>query len=135
MAGVGFGSAGVHIPHACAYPIAGPKHTYRAPGYPGAFIPHGISVIVTAPAAFAFTHEASPARHDHAASLLGGTSLPETLRELMRDLNVPALRELGYDEEDVPELVEGALAQQRLLNVAPRPVTADDLAGIIRASL
>ena len=44
MAGVGFGSAGVHIPHACAYPIAGLKHDE--------LIRHGISVIVTAPAAF-----------------------------------------------------------------------------------
>ena len=34
MAGVGFGSAGVHIPHACAYPIAGLKHGYQPPGYP-----------------------------------------------------------------------------------------------------
>jgi len=34
MTGVGFGSAGVHIPHACAYPIAGLKHVYQAPGYP-----------------------------------------------------------------------------------------------------
>ena len=34
MAGVGFGSAGVHIPHACAYPIASAKHEYQPPGYP-----------------------------------------------------------------------------------------------------
>ena len=81
MAGVGFGSAGVHIPHACAYPIAGLKHAYRPPGYPDdhAFVPHGISVIVTAPAAFAWTYEADPERHDRAARLLGGTSLPDTL--------------------------------------------------------
>ena len=58
MAGVGFGSAGVHIPHACAYPIAGLKHAYEPPGYPTdhPFVPHGISVIVTAPAAFRFTY-------------------------------------------------------------------------------
>ena len=51
MAGVGFGSAGVHIPHACAYPIAGLKHDYQPPGYPDdhPFVPHGHSVIVTAP--------------------------------------------------------------------------------------
>ena len=60
MAGVGFGSAGVHIPHACAYPIAGLKHEYQPPGYPDdhPFVPHGHSVIVTAPAAFRFTYEA-----------------------------------------------------------------------------
>jgi alcohol dehydrogenase class IV len=137
MAGVGFGSAGVHIPHACAYPIAGLKHAYTPPGYPDdhPFIPHGISVIVTAPAAFAFTHEADPERHRHAAELLGGSALPETLQALMDDLGVPSLSGLGYTEEDFPELVEGAMAQQRLLAVAPRDVRAEDVAGILRASL
>lgn len=137
MAGVGFGSAGVHIPHACAYPIAGLKHEWAPPGYPAdhPFVPHGISVIVTAPAAFAFTYEASPERHDHAASLLGGASLPDALRGFIEDFEVPSLRSLGYGEDDVPALVEGALAQQRLLAVAPRDVGADDLAAILRASL
>jgi len=126
MAGVGFGSAGVHIPHACAYPIAGIKHG----------IPHGISVIVTAPAAFAWTYEADPERHDRAAELLGGTSLPDTLRELMNDLGVPAgIAALGYTEDDIPALVEGAMAQQRLLVGAPREPSEDDLADILRASL
>lgn len=138
MAGVGFGSAGVHIPHACAYPIAGLRHAYQPPGYPTdhAFVPHGISVIVTAPAAFAWTYEADPERHDRVAELLGGTSLPDTLRELMADLGVPtSLRELGYDEDDIPALVEGAMAQQRLLVISPREVGEDDLAEILRNSL
>ena len=34
LAGIGFGSAGVHIPHACAYPIASLKHEWSPPGYP-----------------------------------------------------------------------------------------------------
>ena len=74
MAGVGFGSAGVHIPHACAYPIAGLKHAYQPPGYPDdhPFVPHGHSVIVTAPAAFRFTYEAAPERHHRVAELLAG---------------------------------------------------------------
>ena len=54
LAGIGFGSAGVHIPHACAYPIAGLIHSYQAKGYKNKFVPHGISVIVTAPAVFRF---------------------------------------------------------------------------------
>jgi alcohol dehydrogenase class IV len=142
MAGVGFGSAGVHIPHACAYPIAGLKHVYEPPGYETdhPFVPHGISVIVTAPAAFRFTYSASPERHERAASLLGSTetgpdALPNALRALMTDLSMPTLSELGYDESDIPDLVEGALAQQRLLVGAPRPVGPDDLASILRESL
>jgi alcohol dehydrogenase class IV len=134
MAGVGFGSAGVHIPHACAYPIAGLKHDR--------LIRHGVSVIVTAPAAFRFTYEADPERHHRAAELLTGEAaegpdaLPEALRALMRDVGAPSgVRELGYDEDDVEALVKGALQQQRLLAVAPREVGADDLAQILRDSL
>ena len=144
MAGVGFGSAGVHIPHACAYPIAGLVRGYQPPGYPDdhPFVPHGHSVIVTAPAAFRFTYEAAPERHEHAAELLTGErvtgpdALPDALRALMRDVGAPGgIAELGYEEDDIPALVEGALKQQRLLVIAPREPSTDDLAGILRASL
>jgi hydroxyacid-oxoacid transhydrogenase len=144
MAGVGFGSAGVHIPHSCAYPIASLKHAYTPPGYPDdhPFVPHGHSVIVTAPAAFRFTYDAMPERHVHVAELLGGApasgpdALPEALRALMRDVGAPrGIAELGYGEGDVPELVQGALKQQRLLAVAPREVSGEDLGHIIGASM
>jgi hydroxyacid-oxoacid transhydrogenase len=144
MAGVGFGSAGVHIPHACAYPIAGMNRSYRPPGYPAdhPFVPHGHSVIVTAPAAFRFTYEAAPERHERAAELLTGElvrgpdALPDALMALMRDVGAPAgIAELGYGEEDIPALVDGALKQQRLLVIAPREPSADDLAAILRESL
>jgi hydroxyacid-oxoacid transhydrogenase len=146
MAGVGFGSAGVHIPHACAYPIAGLKHAYQPPGYPDdhPFVPHGHSVIVTAPAAFRFTYEAAPERHHQVAQLLAGEAvdeadadtLPGVLRALMRDVGAPrGIAELGYDERDVPALVQGALKQQRLLVVSPRQVTGEDLGHILNASM
>jgi alcohol dehydrogenase class IV len=35
FAGLGFGNAGVHIPHACGYPIAGRARDFRPPDYPG----------------------------------------------------------------------------------------------------
>jgi hydroxyacid-oxoacid transhydrogenase len=146
MAGVGFGSAGVHIPHACAYPIAGLKHEYQPPGYPDdhPFVPHGHSVIVTAPAAFRFTYDAAPERHHKVAELLAGEpipdagpdTLPDVLRDLMRDVGAPSgIAELGYTEDDVPALVEGALKQQRLLVIAPKEVGEADLTHILNASM
>lgn len=146
MAGVGFGSAGVHIPHACAYPIAGLKHEWVPPGYPGdhPFVPHGHSVVVTAPAAFRFTYPADPERHHRAAELLTGEplaeqgpdALPDALIALMRDVGAPSgLAALGYGARDIPALVEGALRQQRLLVLAPREPDADDLAQLLRDSM
>ena len=72
FAGLGFGNAGVHIPHANAYPIAGRVRDYRPEGYPQdePIVPHGMAVSLTAPEAFRFTFEAAPERHLKAARLL-----------------------------------------------------------------
>ena len=145
IAGIGFGSAGTAIPHACAYPIASLKHTFRSPGYPDdPFVPHGFAVIVTAPAAFRFTYSADPDKHRRAAELLAGepipeadeSTLPNALTQLMKDVVAPSgLRELGYDENDIDDLVNGALKQQRQLGIAPREAGRDELASIFRESL
>ncbi len=138
FAGMGFGNAGVHIPHANAYPIAGRVKDFRPSGYPQdePMVPHGMAVALTAPEAFRFTYDASPARHDHAAALLGGSDLHGALTSLMRDIGLPnGIGGVGYVEGDVPDLVEGAVKQQRLLATAPKDVTEDDLAGILQGSL
>ena len=146
FAGMGFGNAGVHIPHANAYPIAGRVRAFRADGYPSgeALVPHGMAVSLTAPEAFRFTFDASPERHLRAAQLLdpgvsqsdGPDALPGLLVRLMRDIGMPSgVAAVGFEERDVDDLVEGALKQQRLLAIAPRAVTADDLADIFRRSM
>ena len=144
FAGMGFGNAGVHIPHANAYPIAGRVREFTPAGYPQdhAMVPHGMAVCLTAPEAFRFTFESDPGRHLRAAELLGGAdadgpdALPAAVSALMRDIDMPnGIGAVGYGESDVADLVEGALQQQRLLATSPREVEADDLAGILHGSL
>jgi alcohol dehydrogenase class IV len=113
-----------------------------------------MAVALTAPESFRFTFPADPARHVRAAELLGATRaasagagvpgadaderelLPSVLVALMRDVGLPnGLAAVGYADADVPDLVAGAVQQQRLLSTAPRDVTEDDLAGILRRSL
>jgi hydroxyacid-oxoacid transhydrogenase len=147
FAGMGFGNAGVHIPHANAYPIAGRVKDFHPKDYPAdhPMIPHGMSVALTAPEAFRFTFDASPDRHRRAAQLLDPRAeepndpaefLPMVLSSLMRDIDIPGgIGAVGYDEGDIGDLVEGTLKQQRLLATAPKEVTEDDLEGIFRRSI
>lgn len=148
-AGIGFGNAGVHIPHACAYPIAGLVRRYVPAGYrtEEPLVPHGVSVIVTAPAAFRFTFPAAPERHLRSAELLGVRTpglttvggaevLPRALVALMRDVGIAnGLEALGYTEADIPALIEATLMQPRLLAGAPRSVGASDLERILREAM
>jgi alcohol dehydrogenase class IV len=147
FAGMGFGNAGVHIPHANAYPIAGRVKDFHPKDYPAdePMVPHGMSVALTAPEAFRFTFDAAPERHLRAARLLAPDAeqtddpaefLPAVLTALMRDIDIPGgIGAVGYDEGDVPDLVDGTLKQQRLLATAPKDVTEDDVAGIFTRSL
>ncbi|HKZ05437.1 MAG TPA: hydroxyacid-oxoacid transhydrogenase [Methylomirabilota bacterium] len=148
-AGIGFGNAGVHIPHALAYPIAGLVRDYVPQGYRTrhAMVPHGMAVILTAPSAFRFVYTTAPERHLRAAELMGvpvaGLSeadrreaLPRALIALMRDTGIPnGLQAVGYGERDIPALVDGTLKQPRLLAGAPRAVGAADLDWILRDAM
>jgi len=145
FAGLGFGNAGVHIPHANAYPIAGRVRSYVPAGYPAdePIVPHGMAVSLTAPAAFRFTFDAAPERHLRAARILdpdadgdGPELLPAVVTALMRDIGIPnGLAEVGYGVADVEDLVAGATQQQRLLATSPKPPTDEDLAQVFRASM
>jgi len=147
FAGLGFGNAGVHVPHANAYPIAGQVRDFHPADYPAgeAMVPHGMAVALTAPEAFRFTFPAAPERHLRAASLLAPPAepagdpaghLPAVLVDLMRDIGIPdGVGAVGFGSADVDDLVAGSLKQQRLLATAPREVGADDLAGIFTRSM
>ena len=149
FAGIGFGTAGVHIPHALGYPIAGLIQGWMPPGYDvqEPMVPHGIATALTAPASFRFTAPTSPDRHARVAELIGvnvagktameiADELPGAIIRLMKDLGCPnGLAALGYTEDDIPEMVEGGWKQQRLLVGSPRPLTKEDLAQIFRESM
>jgi alcohol dehydrogenase class IV len=140
-AGMGFGNAGVHVPHAVAYPIAGLVRDYVPAGYRTAhpLVPHGMSVILTAPATFRFTYASAPERHLRAAELMGvpvrdlsdaerREALPQALASLMRDVGIPnGVHAVGYEERDIPALIDGTLKQPRLLAGAPRAIGAREL--------
>ncbi|MCC7328008.1 MAG: iron-containing alcohol dehydrogenase [Burkholderiales bacterium] len=149
LAGLAFGSAGVHVPHAMSYSIATLKHAFTAKGYEerDPMVPHGIAVVINAPAAFRFTAAANPGRHLEAAAALGvdvagarpgdaGEILAGAFIALMRETGLPSgIAALGYAEADVPALAEGAFAQQRPLVMAPRSVSKLDLESLYRDAL
>lgn len=148
-AGIGFGNAGVHLPHGMSYPVSGLVRDYYAPGYSvdHALVPHGISVIVNAPAVYRFTAAACPERHLKAAEILGaniakarqddaGTILADQVIGIMQSLGVPnGLRALGYHSEDIPKLVEGTVPQHRVTKLSPRPAGEEDLARLFEESM
>lgn len=149
FAGIGFGNAGVHVPHALGYPIAGMVKDWVPEGFgvEEPMVPHGISTVLTAPACFRFTAPTSPEKHARIAQLLGATTqglsdldaamlLPDAIIRLMQDIDAPnGLSAIGYTEADIPEMVEGGWKQQRLLVGSPRPVSKEDLRRILEESM
>lgn len=145
LAGMAFGNCGTHLPHAFSYAVSNRVKSWRARDYPpgeGAFVPHGISVIVNSPSVFRFTAEAAPERHLEAADCLGADvrgAAPDDAGEvvaariigLMKNVGVPnGLGELGLSAQDAEALAETASTQRRAVGNAPRDLSKDDIAGI-----
>jgi hydroxyacid-oxoacid transhydrogenase len=162
-AGMGFGNAGVHLCHGMSYPISAQvKDSYKGKAYEHvvdhALVPHGLSVIVSAPAVFSWTAVACPERHERVAQILQsarwqregkarststkqessdiGLWLADEIRDLGHCLDVNlGLRQFGYNEEDIPDLVDGTIQQHRVTKISLRHVERADLEGLFLKAL
>jgi hydroxyacid-oxoacid transhydrogenase len=148
-AGIGFGNAGVHLPHGMSYPVAGMVRSYQPDGYnvDHPLVPHGISVILHTPAVVQFTASALPERHLRAAHALGadlgdvgprdvGEILSQRVIHMMQKVKMPnGLSAVGYNENDIPTLVEGTMPQHRVTKLSPVPAGPSDLTDLFKNSM
>ena len=157
-AGVGFGNAGVHLCHGMSYPISGlnkggPRWVHpeydSTPTPGGVLVPHGISVVISAPAIFRFTAAINPERHLRCAEILGadvsnakatadyaGNLLADEILKLMDATGVPmGISKLGFTNDDIPDMVAGTLPQERVTKLSPNPVGAEELSHIFEAAM
>jgi hydroxyacid-oxoacid transhydrogenase len=149
FAGIGFGNAGVHLPHGMSYPVSGMVREFVPEGYPKdhPIIPHGMSVILNAPAVFRFTAPAAPQRHTWALTLLGhdvesddpaeiGEALAGAIIDVMRRTGMPnGLGAVGFTEKDIDNLVAGTIPQHRVTKLSPRPASEDDLRALFNDAM
>lgn len=140
-AGIGFGNGGVHLAHGMSYPVSGMVRDYVPESYPAGqpLVPHGMAVVLNAPAVFKFTAPANPELHLYAAKLMGkdisdaspedaGIILSNAIVELMRKVGMPnGLKAVGYGPGDVDKMVAATLPQHRVTKISPRPAEAEDL--------
>jgi hydroxyacid-oxoacid transhydrogenase len=147
--GIGFGNAGLHLAHGMSYPVSGMVRDYKPEGYnvDHPIVPHGMAVVLNAPAVFRFTAPACPRRHLEAAEALGvdissanpadaGKIVADCIIAFMQELEMPnGLSAVGYTRDDIPALVEGTLPQHRVTKLSPKPVGPEELSKLFEDAM
>jgi alcohol dehydrogenase class IV len=91
-----------------------------------------VSVALAAPALFRHLERILPERFAPVARALKSPSVAEAFIALMRRAGLPSgLDEIGLTDRQHQALIDGALAQRRLIDNAPLIPTIDDLAAIL----
>jgi hydroxyacid-oxoacid transhydrogenase len=149
LAGMAFGNSGTHLGHALSYGVTHLMQDITTDGYRvgSPFVPHGISVAVSAPAIFRYTAAAAPERHFEAAGYLqadlqgaaaddSGEALATRLIELMRKTGVPnGLSGVGFGAANVPALAASSARQVRAIANSPRETNLVDIENIYAAAI
>ncbi|HTI49677.1 MAG TPA: iron-containing alcohol dehydrogenase, partial [Planctomycetaceae bacterium] len=135
LAGLAFSNVGVAAVHALEYPIGGATHCS-----------HGAGNGLLLPFVMRFNLPVRVSRFARIAELLGenvgdlsqlqaAERAVAAVERMKADIGIPErLRDLGATEEQLPLFAEKAFAVKRILRVNPRPVTQQDLEGILRAA-
>jgi alcohol dehydrogenase class IV len=135
LAGLAFSNVGVAAVHALEYPVGGATHCSHGAGN-GLLLP------------FVMRYNLPARRHKFAdiARLLGADvegkseagaaeAAITAIEQLRQDIGIPLrLRDIGITESQLRPFAEKAFAIKRILRVNPRPVTVEDLEGILRAA-
>lgn len=149
FAGFGFGNAGCHLPHGMSYPVSSNVRDFYPTGYPNdhPIIPHGMSVILNAPAVFRWTAPANIERHLQVAELMGadisrispsdaGEVIANAIIDLMKRTMMPnGLSAVGYSLSDIPGLVAGTIPQHRVTKLSPRLFNEKDLTNLFHDAM
>jgi alcohol dehydrogenase class IV len=135
LAGLAFSNVGVALVHALEYPVGGATHCA-----------HGAGNGLLLPFVMRFNLPARSREFAAIARLLGEdvTGLDDhqaaeravlAVERLRQDIGIPGrLRDIGVRPEQLRPFAEKALGIRRILRVNPRPVTREDLEGILNAA-
>lgn len=148
LGGIGFRTAGCHVPHGMSYAVAGLVRDYRAEGWPQEhpLVPHGFAVIVNTPSVLRVLGSTCQDRCVEAARVLGldaspggrggGEVLAGGIIDLMKAVHAPnGLAALGYAASDLNALTEKAWPQRRVIDNAPKPITKEELRTMFAGAL
>jgi alcohol dehydrogenase class IV len=135
LAGLAFSNVGVAVVHALEYPVGGATHCSHGAGN-GLLLPFVMRFNLPARrrefAAIARMLGEDVGGLDESQAAERAVTAVERLRA---DIGIPLrLRDVGVREEQLRPFAEKAFGIKRILRVNPRPVTAADLEGILRAA-
>jgi len=135
LAGLAFSNVGVALVHALEYPLGGATHCSHGAGN-GLLLPYvmrfNLPERVDRFAAIARLLGEDVAGLSDAMSAERAIAAVERLRS---DIHIPLrLRDLGVTHDQLRPFAEKAFAVKRILRVNPRPVTLEDMEGILRAA-
>ncbi len=144
LAGMAFGNSGTHLPHTMSYGVTHLMNDITTPGYnvSSPFVPHGLSVIVSAPAIFRYISAGAPERHLEAARFLdadfpGGTVddsgeiIANRIIDLMQKTNAPnGLSGVGFTQAHVNALADSSARQKRAIANTPQETNLIDIQNI-----
>lgn len=138
LGGLALANAGLGVVHGFAAPLGG---SWKAPhgALCAALLPHGMAANIAAMRARAPEHPALD-RYEAIARLLTGRNearaedAVDWVRALCIELNIPALREWGITEADLPGVVDKA-THASSMKANPLPLTGDELLAVVSAAL
>ncbi len=136
LAGLAFSNVGVALVHALEYPLGGATHCSHGAGN-GLLLPYVMAFNLPARRPeFAAIARLLGENTDGLREVEAAQRAVRAVEKLRADIGVPQrLGELGVTEAQVRPFAEKAFAVKRILRVNPRPVTLEDMEGILRSAL